>query len=88
MVLWLGRGMEAETRVGVVAAKRSFRRSVDRPRAKRLLREAFRQNHFRLRKGLDLILVARTRILNAGGREVEAELSGLAARAGVMMRGE
>jgi len=46
---------------------------VDRNRAKRLIREAFRQERQRLRVNGDLVIVARRRILEAGAAAAQAE---------------
>lgn len=47
------------TRLGVVAPKKRVRRAVDRNRAKRIIREAFRTSKHLLPRGLDLIVVAK-----------------------------
>ncbi len=86
MVLWLGRGSEACLRLGVVASKRSFRRAVDRARAKRLLREAFRLNRFRFTGPSDVILLARPAIGKARCADVEKDLLDLARKVGLMAR--
>jgi len=72
------------TRVGVVASRRSFRRAVDRARAKRLLREAFRLNSGNLRPGFDCVLIARRNMLGASAVEVEKEFLGLARGAAIL----
>lgn len=54
----------AWSRCGVIASKRTFRRAVDRNRAKRLLREAFRRERAFLPVACDVILIARKRILD------------------------
>ena len=84
MVLWLRQGDGAALRLGVVTSRRSLARAVDRAMARRRMREAFRRNRFRLRGAADLILVARTRILDASSRAVEDELLKLTARAGLL----
>ena len=86
MVLWLNRDREAALRLGVVTGRRALRRAVDRARARRMLREAFRLNRFRFRGKADIVLVARGRILNASLQEVEKELLKLAERAGLYER--
>ena len=47
----------------MIASKRTFRRAVDRNRAKRLLREAFRLERDSLPCVCDVVLIARKRIL-------------------------
>ena len=85
-VLWVGSGKAVEPRVGVIASKRTFRRAVDRARAKRLLREAFRLNREKFERDTDCVLVARRAILNAGRRDVEQDLLALARRCHVIRR--
>lgn len=76
-------------RLGVVSAKRTFRHAVDRNRARRLVREAFRL----LRPGFagsprDLVIVAKRRILEASGPEVREDLRRLCAAFGYFPAGE
>lgn len=78
MVVWLGpTSPTGRSRLGVVASKRTFRRAVDRNRAKRLLREAFRLNRGRIDNGCDLVVIARRRILEAKCADVGRELARL-----------
>jgi ribonuclease P protein component len=83
MVMFLRKGRDARLRLGVVASKRSFRRAVDRSRAKRLLREAYRLNRHRLTGDVDVVLLARSRIREAARSEVEKDLLRLAGKAGL-----
>ncbi len=84
MVLRLRAGEGENRRLGVVASKRTFRRAVDRSRAKRLLREAFRVNRCRMRVENDVVIVARRRILEATCADVAREFVKLARRAGAV----
>jgi len=85
MVMWIKkRGDEDPARLAVVVSKRSLRRSVDRSRAKRLLRESFRLNKNRLIRGIDMVLVARRDIFGRKRGEVEADLLKLAEKADVL----
>ena len=86
MVMWLGRREAGTLRLGVVASKRSFREAVQRARAKRLLREAYRLNRFRFSGTCDVILVARHGILKVARQDVEADLMTLAEKAGLTGR--
>ncbi len=79
-VLWVAEGPTEVPRVGVVASKRTFRRAVDRARAKRLLREAFRLNRDHLARHTDCVLVARRAILDAKLGDVERDLHAAARR--------
>ena len=84
MVMWIRTGPEAALRLGVVAGRRTCPTAVERARAKRLLREAYRLNRHRFRGELDVVLVARRPILTASTPEVEKDLLGLARRAGLL----
>lgn len=70
------------TRVGVVAG-RKMGKAVARNRAKRLLREAARRLYPYLMPGWDLILIARSPILDAKEPQVEAALEQIAREAGI-----
>ena len=72
--LWQRQGEDAAQRLGVVASKRTFPRAVDRNRAKRLLREAFRLNRWRLTTTDDIVLLARGQILKVKRPNVERDL--------------
>ncbi|HHS97538.1 MAG TPA: ribonuclease P protein component [Chloroflexi bacterium] len=71
------------TRVGVLAT-RKIGKAVHRNRAKRLLREAARHLHPRLEPGWDLLLIARSEILQAKEPQVREALARLAREAGLM----
>jgi ribonuclease P protein component len=84
MVLWLRSGSGASLRLGAVASRKSFRRSVDRSRARRYLREAFRLLRHRLQGPVDVILLARPPLLSSRAEAREKELFALAKRAGIL----
>ena len=84
VVMRVRRGPGAALRLGVVAGRRAFPRAVDRSRAKRLLREAFRLNRGCLAGECDLVLTARASMRGASCRDVERDLMTLARRAGLM----
>lgn len=74
LVLWVRRQPDASRRLGVIASKRTFHFAVERNRAKRLLREAFRLQRNRVADGVDLVLLARRSILKASRQDVEKDL--------------
>ena len=88
MVMWLRSGEDASLRFGVVTSKRSFRKAVDRSRARRLLREAYRLNRFRFRGAVDVVLVARAGMKDAAFQAVEKDLLALVRKAGVLGEGK
>lgn len=71
---------DSNRRLGVVAGRKTFRRAVDRNRARRLLREAYRNVRFRLKDAFDVVLVARHDVLDASADTLRAELLQLAER--------
>jgi ribonuclease P protein component len=86
LVMWLYAGQDSALRLGVVASKRSLRRSVDRSRAKRLLREAYRLNRCRFSGKWDVVLLARRHIVKKCLRDVENDLINVAEAAGLISR--
>ena len=85
MVMWLRSGEGAALRLGVVAS-RKVGDAVDRARAKRRLREAYRRNRYRFHGAYDVVLIARRALLGAPWPQVESELLRLASRAGILER--
>lgn len=85
LVLWVRSAPDANRRVGVVASKRTFRLAVDRNRAKRLLREAFRLQRHRIQDGADFVLLARRAILDVRRQRVEADLLHALSRARLLL---
>ncbi|MBP5227616.1 MAG: ribonuclease P protein component [Kiritimatiellae bacterium] len=85
MVLWLNRRAEAGRRAGVVVSKRTLHDAVDRNRAKRLLREAFRLSRGCLPADIEVILIARGGIRGTTCREVRADLERICRKAGIWM---
>jgi ribonuclease P protein component len=83
MVMWTRADEGADRRVGVVAS-RKVGGAVQRNRARRLLREAYRINRPDFHGALDVVLVARRDILKAGGEEVSRELRRLAEKTGLL----
>ena len=81
LVMWVTRGSDAGRRVGVVVSKRTFRRAVDRNRAKRLLREAFRLSRHQMPPDVDVILIARSGIAGKGCQDVIRDLESVCRKA-------
>jgi len=81
VVLWVRRAPDAGRRAGVVVSKRVFRRAVDRNRAKRLMREAFRLSRAWLVPEAEVILIARAGIAGRSCQEVMADLERVCRRA-------
>ena len=86
MVMGAHSGDDSNRRLGVIASRRTFRRAVDRNRAKRMLREAFRLNRPSFLKEHDVILIARRRILSASLDRLERELLALAGKLSLLER--
>ena len=83
-VMWILRSPEGGVgRVGTVASKRTFHDAVQRNRARRLLREAYRTARARLKSGVQLVLVGRRRILEASSREVAEAFERTCRKAGI-----
>lgn len=78
MVLRALPALTDQSRCGVIASKRTFRRAVDRNRAKRLLREAFRLDRAALPFSCDLVLIARRWILECDIEAVRKDFRKLA----------
>ncbi len=77
----------ANSRCGVIASKRTFRRAVDRNRAKRLLREAFRLERGDLPFVCDVVLIGRRRILECRIASVREDFRSLIRRAAGFLQG-
>ncbi len=74
------RSEDAGRQAGVVVSKRCFHDAVDRNRAKRILREAFRLAAPRLAHDVDWVLVGRSSLAARRTDEVLKELMRLARR--------
>lgn len=81
LVVWVASSADAGRRAGVVVSKRTFRRAVDRNRAKRLMREAFRLSRDRLVPDVDVILIARPGIAGKKCADVMADFERTCRRA-------
>ncbi len=70
-----------KTRVGVITSKRTFHHAVERTRARRLMREAFRLERTHLLPGYDLVLIGRRKLTEMRCQEVQSDLLKLCRRA-------
>ena len=86
LTIWVARMPDAGRRAGVIVSKRNFHRAVDRNRAKRLMREAFRLCRHRLEPGVDVILIARSGIAGKKCPDVMRDLERVCCRARVWQR--
>lgn len=82
MVLWLRAGDDACLRLGIVSS-RKVGGAVQRARARRQLREAFRRQRHLLSGRVDLVLVARASLRTASRNDIEQDFMALAAKAGI-----
>ena len=87
LVIWVSCTSDAGRRAGVVVSKRTFRRAVDRNRAKRLMREAFRLSRHNLTPKVDMILIARAGISGKRCQDVMLDFEQVCRRARVWQAG-
>lgn len=83
VVAYVKRGSDAGRKAGVVVSKRTFHDAVDRNRAKRLMREAFRLSRAHLPADVEMVLIARGGIRGRKCADVMRDLEHLARRAGL-----
>ena len=67
----------AETRLGISVSKRNGN-SVVRHRLKRIIKEAFRLNEARFKRGYDVVLIARNPSIGEKSTRMEKSIQGLA----------
>ncbi len=84
MVLWLRRGEGANLRLGVITSKKVHLRANKRNRARRLLREAYRNLRPYFSGDFDVLLVGRRAILSAEWKDILCEMLKLAQKAGII----
>ena len=71
---------EDRVRIGI-STSRAVGNAVHRNRAKRLLKESIRPFLPSIHKGYDLVLIARSRLLESEFREIQVTIEGLLMRA-------
>jgi len=82
VVGWNLKSPDADRKAGVVVSKRTFRHAVDRNRAKRLVREAWRLlvKDGAVPEGMDWVFIIRTAIRDKKIGDVEEDLAALCQR--------
>ena len=80
MSAWVLRHPDAGRKAGVVVSRKSFHDAVDRNRAKRILREAFRLSVASLPPDADWVLVGRSSLRGRRTADVAAELRWMCGR--------
>jgi ribonuclease P protein component len=83
---WQGLPMTGGSRLGVITPA-SIGGAVERNRARRLLREAFRLHQHDLSQAIDLVLVARKSIAQKAFTEVEKDFLTTLRKAGLLKEG-
>ncbi len=81
---WIPNTME-KTRLGVISPKRVFKLAVERSRARRLMREAFRLERPSLKPGYDLVLMGRAGLKGCTCEEVRKDLRWMCRKVGLLM---
>jgi ribonuclease P protein component len=84
MVFWRRSGEGTSLRLGVVTSKKISLRANKRNRARRHLREAYRQIRPYLSGDYDVLLIGRRTILQAKWPDILCEMLALAKRAGMI----
>ena len=86
LVLYARKNRSETNRVGITVGKK-LGHAVVRNRTRRRLREIYRLNEHRFQPGWDIVVVARTRAVEAPFEKLTASYLALAAKAGVLLPG-
>lgn len=84
LVLYARRNRTGHNRVGVTVSKK-LGHAVVRNRVRRRLREVYRLNEERFQPGWDIVVVARTRAVNAPFAQLTKAYLSLAEKAGILV---
>lgn len=84
LVLYVIKNRKELNRVGISVSKK-VGKSVIRSRVKRLISESYRLNKNSIKKGHDLVFIARTAANDKGYFEIEKSLKNLFKRAGLLI---
>ena len=85
MVLYARRNREGKNRVGFTVSKK-LGHAVVRNRTRRRLREVYRLNEIALKPGYDIVIVARSRAVEAPFGKLTSSFLHLADKAGILNR--
>ena len=83
LVVYFRKNYTGTNRVGITVTAK-LGKAVQRNRVRRRLREIYRLNEDKLRRGPDIILVARTRARYSSYQELDSAFLGLCARLGLL----
>ncbi len=83
LVLYARKNRMQANRIGITVGKK-LGHAVVRNRIRRRLREIYRLNEYRFRPGWDVVVVARSRAVDAGFQQLTDAYLSLAAKAGLL----
>ena len=87
LVLYARKNRTAENRVGITVSKKLGKAHV-RNRTRRRLREVYRLNEAKFRPGWDIVVVARSKAVDAKFSQLTRSYLALAKKAGILREGE
>lgn len=87
VVVYVCHTKSGKNRLGLTCSK-SIGKAVKRNRAKRLMREGYRLLEDRLKTGFDIVIVARTKIVNVSCKQVIKELEYAFMKLGILSDNE
>ena len=86
LVLYARKNRTAENRVGITVSKKLGKAHV-RNRTRRRIREVYRLNEAKFRPGWDIVVVARTKAVDAEFSQLTKSFLALAKKAGILREG-